>query len=163
MDYYCCNNILNILELKDQISYLSTCRIFYNHLTIETLSAVNLKQNNISNYIFRNVMTLNTSDNKNIINISFMKKLKNLYASGQCGIDQNGINELDLIKLNVSNNIKITNVSFMKKLKILYASGQCGINQNGINGLDLIELHVDHNEKITNVSFMKNLKKYNSY
>ena len=39
-----------------------------------------------------------------------------------CGIDQNGINNLDLIELYVDNNSKINNVNFMKNLKILHAS-----------------------------------------
>jgi hypothetical protein len=38
MDYYCHNNILNLLKSEDQVNYLSTCHIFYNKLTIETLS-----------------------------------------------------------------------------------------------------------------------------
>jgi hypothetical protein len=107
MDYYCCNNILNILGLDDQINYLSTCRIFYNNLTIEKLSAIKpkqkrnyisikklsaekLKQNDMTNYIFRNVATIDASNNDNITDASFMKKLKILIASRDCGIDQNG-------------------------------------------------------------------------
>jgi Leucine-rich repeat (LRR) protein len=76
--------------------------IIYQHLTIENLSIVilsaeNLKQIDMSNYIFRNIMTLDASNNNTITNVSFMKKLKILNAStgqiGQvtfCEIDQNG-------------------------------------------------------------------------
>ena len=49
-----------------------------------------------------------------------MKKLKILYAYGNCGIDQNGIKELDLDILNASYNNKITDVSFMKNLKVYH-------------------------------------------
>jgi hypothetical protein len=156
LDYYCHNKILNTLELNDQINYLSICRIFYYKLTIESLSKWN--QNLITNYIFRNVITLDVSDDKHVTDVSFMKKLKILKARGDCGIEQNGIDGLDLIGLHVSGNKKITNVSFMKKLKILDASLHCGIDQNGLNGLDLIELNVNDNNKIKNVSFMKHLK-----
>ena len=52
-----------------------------------------------------------------------MKNLKILNASDNCGIDQNGINNLDLIELNVDDNSKINNVNFMKNLKILNAYG----------------------------------------
>ena len=76
-----------------------------------------------------------------------MKKLKILSACHNCGIDQNGIKELDLIELYVDYNEKITDVSFMKNLKILRACDNCGIDQNGIEELDLIELYVDYKRK----------------
>ena len=59
-----------------------------------------------------------------------MKNLKKLSAYGNCGINQNGIEELDLIELYVDHNEKIKDVSFMKNLKKLSAWGNCGINQN---------------------------------
>ena len=68
-----------------------------------------------------------------------MKSLKVLHASDSCGIDQNGIKNLDLVKLDASYNHKITNVSFMKSLKVLYI-GNGRIDQNGIKKLDLVEL-----------------------
>jgi hypothetical protein len=108
------------------------------------------------------LIELNVCDNKKIISISFMKNLKVLNASYDCGINQNGIDGLELVELNVDSNFTIENVSFMKTLKILNAESECGIDQNGIAGLDLIELFVTENEKITNVSFMKNLKKLNA-
>jgi hypothetical protein len=152
VDYYCHNIILNILKLKDQINYLSTCRTFYYHLTIETLTELCLKQNVINNRIFRNVLSLDASYNSNIKDVSFMKNLKFLDAHGSCGIDQKGIDGLDLIKLNIDNNDNIKNVSFMKNLKVLWASdnrfcGYCKFGQNGIHGLNLIQLHVNNNEK----------------
>ena len=61
---------------------------------------------------------VNTNDK--IKNVSFMKSLKILYADFNCGIDQNGIKNLNLVKISTFNNYKITNVSFMKSLKIYY-------------------------------------------
>jgi hypothetical protein len=77
------------------------------------------------------LVELNANYNKKITNVSFMKKLKILHATGHCGIDQIGIEGLDLVELKANYNIKITNVYFMKKLKLLHASGICGIDQNG--------------------------------
>jgi len=81
-----------------------------------------------------------------------MKSLQILYAYGDCGIDQQGIEGLNLIGLYASNNSKITNVSHMKSLQILDASYDCGINQEGIEGLNLIELDANDNSKITNIN-----------
>ena len=47
-----------------------------------------------------------------------MKNLKILDASYHCGIDQKGIEGLNLIKLDVYKNEKINNVSFMKKINV---------------------------------------------
>ena len=48
-----------------------------------------------------------------------MKNLKKLDAEGSCGIDQRGINGLDLETLVISKNNKITDWSFMKNLHCL--------------------------------------------
>jgi hypothetical protein len=69
--------------------------------------------------------------NEKITNVSFMKNLKKLDASFNCGIDQNGVDKLDLMELNIAGNKKITNVSFMKNLKKINASFNCGIDQDG--------------------------------
>ena len=45
-----------------------------------------------------------------------MSNLKELNASSNCGIDQNGIKNLNLIKLIASYNSKIKDVSWMKNL-----------------------------------------------
>ena len=47
-----------------------------------------------------------------------MKSLKTLQAGGKCGIDQNGIKNLNLIALYYSDNEKITDVSFMQSVKV---------------------------------------------
>jgi len=87
--------------------------------------------------------------------------LKKLYADKDCGIDQKGIQGLDLIELYCTINEKIKDVSFMRNLKILYVDN-CGIDQQGIRGLDLIELHCRRNEKIKDISFMKNLTSWST-
>jgi hypothetical protein len=73
LDEYCHNKILNMLQLVSQINYLSTCRIFYYKLSIEKLIVYNLNQNFTTNYIFRNVTTLDVHHNKKITNVSTMK------------------------------------------------------------------------------------------
>ena len=79
--------------------------------------------------------------------------LKILYASYNCGIDQNGIKDLHLIELNASGNKKIKDVSQMAStLKILNASDNCGIDQNGIKDLHLTKLNASGNEKIKDVN-----------
>jgi hypothetical protein len=97
LDEYCHNKILNMLQLVSQINYLSTCRIFYYKLSIEKLIVYNLNQNFTTNYIFRNVTTLDiyynknvTNYNKKLTNISSMKNLKILKADALSEIDQDG-------------------------------------------------------------------------
>ena len=58
-----------------------------------------------------------------------MQNLKVLDIRADCGIDQNGIIGLDLVKLDARNNSKITDVSFMKNLKILHAYGNVGLTE----------------------------------
>jgi hypothetical protein len=48
-----------------------------------------------------------------------MTNLKKLNAKSSCGIDQKGIQGLNLTDLRVDGNKKITNVSFMTNLKKL--------------------------------------------
>ena len=156
-------DIFSLLDLKSQLSLLFTCSSF-NNLSIIDLCNIDekyldiLTDNILRLHVFKYVIKL-TSNNK-ITNVSFMKNLKKLDASDDCGIDQSGIKELNLVELNADDNNKITNVSFMKKLKKLNASYNCGIDQNGIKGLDLVELYTIGNNKITDVLFMKNLKIY---
>jgi hypothetical protein len=80
-----------------------------------------------------------------------MKNLKNLYAGGNCGIDQCGIRGLDLNELFACFNFKITNVSFMKNLKCSYVESDC---YRG--GLDSNQKY-NHNER-PSVIFLNNIK-----
>ena len=129
------------------------CKKFNNKLIITDLLNIayeylgNLNQKIIERY--PHVMKLDANYNPRIEDVTHMMNLKILYASGDCGIDQNGIKGLNLEKLNAENNEKIEDVSHMKNLKILCASGCCGIDQNGIKGLNLEELYAHGNLKIT--------------
>ena len=53
---------------------------------------------------FESVAKLHASNNSKITNVSFMKNLKIISASGSCGIDQNGIAGLDLVELHAVGN-----------------------------------------------------------
>jgi len=61
--------------------------------------------------------------------------IKKLLAYGDCGIDDKGIKNVNLVYLFVDDNPKITNVNHMKDLKSLHASGYCGIDDYGISGI----------------------------
>ena len=76
-----------------------------------------------------------------------MTRLKKLCISNLGGVNQQGIQGLDLIKLHAGDNTKIEDISFMSNLKKLNIADSCGIDQQGIEGLDLIELDTRFNEK----------------
>ena len=79
-------------------------------------------------------------DNSKITNINHMTKLKELVAQGSCGINDEGINNLNNIEiLYVGDNSKITNINHMTKLKELDAQGTCGISDEGIISLNNLE------------------------
>ncbi len=65
-----------------------------------------------------------------------------------CGLDNNGINQLNLVELYVGSNPKITNINHMTNLRKLVANGSSGMADNGINQLNLIELNSQYNPKI---------------
>ncbi len=155
-------------DIKSLLNLKSCNKFFNDNFLITNLFDIGdkfkklLTTDILSQNKYINVVELDVSDNPKITNVSYMKKLKKLNAGGNsCGIDQKGIEGLELVELNVSYNPKITNVSFMKNLKKLNASGS-EIDQKGIEGLELVELYVSYNPKITNVSFMKSLKILNA-
>ena len=147
--------IFNFCDFMSQLSLASTCTYYRNNLHIIDLFNIDNKYlqkltHVISQFaIFEKVIYLNARNNWKITNVSHMKSLQILYASGDCGINQQGIEGLNLLEFNASNNSKITNISQMKSLQILYANGDCGINQQGIEGLNLIKLYASHNSKIS--------------
>lgn len=154
--------IINLCNSHSQIRFCQISKFANNNLRVTDLYNLDkillekLDNEIIKKYPF--VVKLNACNNSKITNVSHMKSLKKLNARGDCGIDDEGIANLDLVKFNARHNSKITNVSFMKSLKILDASSHCGINNEGIIGLNLVELYVCYNSKITNVSFMKSLQ-----
>ena len=160
--------IFKFLDFETQLGIIFTSKFFRDNLFITDLYNIDrfyLKKltNNILRFkIFKYVIKLNVDYNKKIKNISFMTNLKKLNAELNCGIDQKGIDGLDLIYLNIWDNEKIKNVSFMTNLQYLDACYDCGINQDGIEGLNLTYLNASNNKKITNVSFMTNLQYLNA-
>ena len=84
-------------------------------------------------------------------NVSFMKNLEKLYVNYDCGINQKGIQGLNLTILKCHGNGEIKDVTFMKNLKKLGIHGPfCGIDQKGIKGLNLSKLDARYNKKIEN-------------
>ena len=149
----------DLMNIPEQIIYNINDDVLqqskYNFL--KKLNANNqVTQTGISRF---NLTELDAYNNKNINDLSFMKNLKKLNASGfSWSIHQNVINGLDLVKLIVCDNEHIRNVSFMKNLKYLNAGGRhCVLGQKGIRGLDLHYLYAGDNYGIYDVTFMKNL------
>jgi len=109
------------------------------------------------NYPF--IRFLNANHNPAIKNVNHMTNLQELSAGGcDCGIDDNGISDLNLIELNAYSNSTITNVNHMFSLKKLIASYSYGIGDDGIKHINLDTLVANSNPKITNVNHMSNLK-----
>lgn len=88
---------------------------------------INIKQDNIYD---PNLKELDASNNINITDVSFLKKLQKLNTNGYFSIDQKGINNLNLVELYARNNKNIVDLSFMVNLQKLDASGNSGIGQN---------------------------------
>jgi len=57
------------------------------------------------------LLILDANRNKKITNVNHMKNLKELYASGECGIGDGGIKDCDLVILEAFCNNKITKVN----------------------------------------------------
>src|ERR1700691_1893595 len=95
--------ILNQCHLKLQLQILLTSKYLGNRLYILTLDDSKLTRFMNDQILmqnkFREVMILNACNNPNIKNISFLKKLIELKANGNCGIDQDGIRNLNSINL----------------------------------------------------------------
>ena len=112
--------------LKTKTNLIQICEFLWDNFVISDLinidseSKKSLNDSVLSLSIFEWVNNLNAKNNLKIKNVSFMKSLKVLHAQGNCGIDQEGINQLDLVELYTANNGKIKNVSFMKSLKVYH-------------------------------------------
>ena len=117
--------IFDLLNLKTQISLISTCHYFRDNLKITDLYYLKNDTKNKKNIlkklttdilklpIFLNTKWLNAVDNKKINNVSFMTNLKilNAYSYSFDTIDQNGIKGLNLVELDARYNKKITNLT----------------------------------------------------
>ena len=156
--------ILDKLDFLSKIRFRQVCKKFYrleiwDFYNIDIQYLYILTDNILMGYPF--IRKLNASYNSKITNVNYMTKLQVLHAGNDCGIDDNGIKDLNLIELNAFNNSKITNVNHMTKLQILYARGDCGIDDNGIKDLNLIKLDSSDNSKITTVNHMTKLQVLN--
>ena len=104
--------VFDLLDFESKIKLILTCRYFRNNLYIVDLYNIEdkyldkLTTTILKYYLFQNVSSLKANNNK-IKDISFMKNLKKLCAWDNCGINQNGIKELDLIELDIGCNEKI--------------------------------------------------------
>lgn len=139
---------------------ISHCHIIYDLSFMHNLKKLMARGYSITQNVLMdlNLTDLRISCNNRIYDVSFMKNLKILEISGDCGIENNGIQGLDLLVLCMAYNKTITDVSHMRNLKILRANNTL-LTQSGINGLDLIKLEIGWNNYINDLSFMHNLKK----
>ena len=159
------NLIIEELDMKSILQIQSINHYYYDNVVIRDLFNIDkeyrdrLTDNIIKQGKYQLVTKLNASFNPKITSVSHMTNLQVLHARGNCGIDQKGIKELNLVKLYASYNPKITSVSYMTNLQVLHARGEkCGIDQEGIKGLNLVDLDASENPKITSVAHMINLQ-----
>ena len=156
---YC---IFDKLDFVTQIRFRQICKwlnrinIHNMYFHIDNKYLCKLSDKILVNY--NKLRYLNAKYNEKITNVNHMTNLQILDASWECGIDDNGIKNLNLIKLNASDNPKITDVNHMTNLQILYAYWYCGIDDNGIKNINLIKLYASYNSKITNINHMTNLQ-----
>jgi hypothetical protein len=86
-----------------------------------------------------------------------MKKLNELNASGNSGINNQGIKNLkNITKLYVPNTQKIYDINHMNKL-VEPDAGVSEINDLNIQNLNLHKLYAHYNKKITNLNHMNKL------
>ena len=106
--------IFNFCNFRSQLSLISTCIYYRNNLHIIDLFNIDKKylkeltQEILHFSIFEKVIYLNANCNSKITNVSHMKFLQILNASFNCGIDQKGIEGLNLIELKARDNSKIS-------------------------------------------------------
>ena len=129
-----------------------------------------------------NLVELNARGNSKIKKINHMTNLRILDASCNyriydenlfglnCGIDDDSLVGLNLVKLNARGNSKIKKINHMTNLRILNASGDCridhenliglncGIDDDSLVGLNLVKLNASWNPKIKKINHMTNLR-----
>ena len=185
--------------IKDKIFITDLCNIDYN-LKRKLTRDIIKKYPNIKklyaggncgidddSLVGLNLVELNACGNKKIKKINHMTNLRILDASGyfwthndifvefNCGIMDDDLVGLNLVKLNVSLNPKIKKINHMTNLRILDASGDfrieeddslvrlnCGIDDDSLvstlGGLNLVKLNASWNPKIKKINHMTNLR-----
>jgi hypothetical protein len=131
-------NGLKIYKIPDDYSYLLTDEILkkyvwltelhvYDNPHITNLNHItNLKILNVGGCFneinddgiknLTNLIKLSANNNPYITNVNHMINLKELNARYCCGIDYNGIKDLELVKLDATDNPKITDKKYMQKI-----------------------------------------------
>ena len=134
------NEIFEYCNIYDKLKIMLTCKLLNKNLKIKKLNHPYVSDKILQQEKFIDLEELDASYNKKIKNVNHLTKLKILDCSRNCGIDQEGIKDVQLIEeLYTNNNKKIINVNHLTKLKILDCSYDCGIDQEGIKDLQLIE------------------------
>jgi Leucine-rich repeat (LRR) protein len=89
--------IFDYCNINDQLNILSTCKIFKDELQIKKLKHKKVDDIILQQKKFYNLEELYADNNKKIKNVNHLTKLKILDCSNNCGIDQAGIQDLELI------------------------------------------------------------------
>src|SRR5688572_19546030 len=98
--------ILEHCHFKDQVHLLTCCKFFSDRLRITNLYFVDknildlLNDQILTQEKYKHLTKLNAFDNSKITNVSHMKSLRVLNASGYCGLNQDSIKCLDLVEFN---------------------------------------------------------------
>jgi len=152
-----------------QIRLTCVCRYFHEKLRMEDfLNIPNEYLALLSDPILRSyahITQLDASYNPQITDINHLTRLEGLVATGNCGIGDAGLSNLNLLALDISDNPKVTNLNHMTKLRILGAKGFFygdGIGDDGIKNLNLRELHLTNNVRIASIGHMTNLEILNA-
>src|SRR6185312_10005428 len=98
------NLIFDLLDLKSQINFHSINKFCNSNLFIRDLYNINKYSYILTNKIlsqrkFESVNKLYLYADKKVSDISFMKNLTKLNIGGNCGVDQKGIEGLNLVEL----------------------------------------------------------------
>ena len=127
---YICLDIWQIIfehcDFLSKVRLTQICKLFHDNLQIIDFWYIEDKfKNKLTDDILKNykyIIKLDTQNNIKINDVSWMSYLQELDSSYNCGIDQNGIKNLNLIKLNAHDNTKIKDVSWMSNLEELNAN-----------------------------------------
>ena len=98
----------------EQIQLTMVCKYFQNNLQVTDLYNCPekylkiLSDKELDRYPY--VKKLNACNNRKITKVNHMTNLRKLDARGECGIDDKGLEGLNLYKLNAHNNKKITKI-----------------------------------------------------
>jgi len=152
--------ILSCSEFLTQIKLRCVCKMFHKRLEVHIFMGWRytdlLTDDILQNYPF--IKKLNASNNPHITTVNHMSRLEILYAQGNCGIDDKGIQNANLKELRADSNPRITTVNHMSRLEILNAGWNCGIDDKGIQNANLKELRANSNPRITTVNHMSRLE-----